>query len=1438
MEGPRSVKILSIGALCALSLALAPRGQAQSCTITNPTSSTVFLYPQAAQFTLSCSGVTGAYRAIWYIDYQRWAVGFNADQHQAILDWAEQWQGAPFAVQWQPALSGDGQHVVYAVVQNIFEATIATTPAVTFTVNVQGMGSHACITTAPPATSANNLPCPSTPITTMSGQGYFQAAVADSNFFIYGGYTALIDGEPLNMSYYGHQAVCDYGGLDGNNSPYVFIGDNGVGSQYPGLATWCWPNGPNLFQYGYGGDTMGIYTDPLTFGIPLPTSGSPSSNTIYFNPGNYPAGQWFYSGEPIVFGPKTGAPPAPLAIGGFACGIGSPSYWNCSANEITSVSFAGQTATVNLNINPITQWGASISQNVFIRNLPYTDQTSGQQPCDGQFTISAVTSSTIQFVEPSGCNTTQLATNLTSANLYPNIELWSNPYCVIYVDKNDIQLSSTFTAIQPPNAPPGSFQCGSAVPLTGSYSASATSAYGRVRSPYWSATQPGGGNEQLFGNDFMAAGSPPAFNTALLTFSNASAGMEIQPSYGEFHGYAGKSGDTLCPGGTLAILNTDYSNTSEPCSSYSFSFTQGGGVTGAISFNSSTGAITYNPTSGWSDPNHQTALAYVAISGNFCGPSHNAVCPSQTVTIENHGAAITFPSFSTCGVMATSFNVGLPANCQSFWPRSENVPSMGGAWPWKLLEDSNVNSVSIASYDGGSVGALTNPTVTSCPTWPDSYMGNLSTFLQQYNLYAEFEIADGFVSPNGYSVGYGAGLILGNVGYNRQSCLQSLISWMTSYPNNRFWQFGADDEVPSDVGANTIPNPSPTIANASSGMAAYLPSITSLGVSGGALTAVVTNIYNISAWSQSAGTGNGFQLTGLTTNSACNGWYLISTVSGTGPYTITAPVPSYLSGCSASSITDSGGVMNLPSFVPIVPPNAAVIPANPGQGCAAHSGIDCQKLSSTIYMTMSGSTATMTWPSHKLSTGQTIRIWSGSTANLNIIAPITVTGSNTFTFVYPGGTGGTAPTCTGTGGQCNSTTDPNAYITVDPGYGASVWNSMWSVIDGVASAPCHGYSLVGNGYGAGGTVVYNWMGNPANVSCGGMLYMSTPPINFTQPDTTNIQMSQYPFQTGSTYRPWLRYPRAYLVSDGLMPFVTQYCRSFGFNPACDKPSAGANNGLNWSPELAVTQMMSAKAIGVAGFRHYKSGATGQSYDYNTTCCGWRNGALMGWGYGNHMDPYSVPRGWDGTAHTYALLHAREDTELQPEANKPFLNYYTITDAHTSATYGNETTLTGVSSYHCGAQALPLNPIAGGSLILYLLDGYTLRTYTSSQLSWLAGNPSSVTPPVDWCVSPINGQQSPGLTWVFVSLPANSSPLDSMTFSPPATLPFGASKFLIQVGYYPEDMRGDPVTDCTSTCTIGIDHHNLNAWYRVIYADANGIPKSIGQPVEVAGQGRY
>lgn len=139
--------------------------------------------------------------------------------------------------------------------------------------------------------------------------------------------------------------------------------------------------------------------------------------------------------------------------------------------------------------------------------------------------------------------------------------------------------------------------------------------------------------------------------------------------------------------------------------------------------------------------------------------------------------------------------------------------------------------------------------------------------------------------------------------------------------------------------------------------------------------------------------------------------------------------------------------------------------------------------------------------------------------------------------------------------------------------------------------------------------------------------------------------------------------------------------------------------------------------------------------------------------------------------------------------------------------------------------MTLPQISGGTMLKYSLTGYTLY------MTVLAGNPSTDTD--EFCTTP-------GRTTTYVALPAKPPipRVDNITFAPPATLPFGATRFLVRIGYYAPTMEisDDPVTDCTSGCTIAVDHHSLDAYEQIIYADSNSLPLSIGDPIKIPSQG--
>jgi hypothetical protein len=119
-------------------------------------------------------------------------------------------------------------------------------------------------------------------------------------------------------------------------------------------------------------------------------------------------------------------------------------------------------------------------------------------------------------------------------------------------------------------------------------------------------------------------------------------------------------------------------------------------------------------------------------------------------------------------------------------------------------------------------------------------------------------------------------------------------------------------------------------------------------------------------------------------------------------------------------------------------------------------------------------------------------------------------------------------------------------------------------------------------------------------------------------------------------------------------------------------------------ETMLEQMMTFKVNGVSGERLYGE------YDepevgYQKNCCGWYN--RSNW-QTTAMSPMVGSKRWHAYAEGNALLKMREDTELQPETNKPNLGPYFQTDAHLSSTYGNETTVLSSAEMPQGAMLSP------------------------------------------------------------------------------------------------------------------------------------------------------
>jgi IPT/TIG domain len=1154
------------------------------------------------------------------------------------------------------------------------------------------------------------------------------------------------------------------------------------------IVTTCWPNGARLFiRAGYPpAGNSGVFYDPVVVSKTF-TSSNVSGNDITVS------AHQFQNGNAAVLH-TTGTLPPPLTAG-------TQWFW------ATSPTNPSNTFTVSIAAGVATFTTSSVSSvtsgtPIYVLNIQSTNQTTGASNCDGYYTTTTGIDST-HFSVP-------VSTACNSAVATANGELDVNPVFLQYVDGDTVSFSAT----------PG----GGTITLTGT-GGSGNTIQSRLRSPYW--TLPGSANgqpatEARAYSDYVWSGG--VYNVYQpVTFSNGTSAMQIQVPSWEYHGYAGKTGDTACP---LGILNTDGTLTAIgtgglTCATFTYTATQDGGITNAISVNTSTGAITYANTSAWTYATGivspaQSAWARIAVSCATCGPGGIAL-PTVNTYQENHGntsASVTFPHHTTCGVVAQAFNTGLPGGCKSFIPlsvESANIESPP-AWLGSALTRANFNSV----MDGFTYSTvLTNPASTGpCTTWPDSTMLGASNFLATWNLYREYDMYPIWYNLGNNTVSLAA--ILSNTGFNRQTCLQSLLAYLTG-SNGRTWRLFNDDEVTDYLG--TFLQPNLTIGGAN-----WTTTTTSGGNATFTLSGVSTTIGTGStsasaAWNQSTGFGIPLIVAGLTTNSACNGIYLASSVNST---TWVAPTPSGCSnGLTITSTSDPGGYISFPpsplSF------NAPFSGANPGSvntsALPGNLSATYQQFSSTTYLTVSGSTATVHWPSHGLTTSNIIRIWYGTTANLNIVAKVaSVIDANDFTFVYPGGTGGAAPTCTGSGGQCNGTTDSAAYFTVDPSWGANPLQQFYSIVNGVTNVPVTGYSILGAFFEGGTSIptMYSYEGNPNNTASA-WLYVPQYPPPYLGPDVSvNEAMTAADSTSGIATRAYHLRPRTMLYAEGYAGGgnIIQNCRSFSFNPACDRPGQ-----LNDRRETAVAQIMGSVLDGLTGVRMY--GLLQDTTDaYSHFCCGW--GTTGTFGTGGSMNPTTQPSTWAAVAQTNAFLTMTADTRLQPEGNKPYLGPYFKTDVHTNATYGNSLTVLCGSEMPYGSLTVALNQISGGSTLKYTTDGWTTRVST------VAGNPTSVTG--EFC-------SHPGITTMFVSQPPGYTALDNITFAPPSPLPFGASKFLVQIGYYPDDMRFDQATDCTSGCTIAVDHHNINAWYRVTYTDSNDRPKAPpSQPALIASQG--
>ena len=369
------------------------------------------------------------------------------------------------------------------------------------------------------------------------------------------------------------------------------------------MNTTCFPNGIHLIMAGYGNGSIG---DPYLLGVAV--SGVSGNDITTVSP--------HYSIQSTVANPDvvnfttTGTLPTPLAVG-------SQWFWQAYGGSTSTVTQA-QNAT-DIILTTSAAHGASSGTRVYVRNLGYTNQSTGVNGCDGlyaadsgtsgttinlainylgtcpngtitsvsaanpgTFTLSgtlpgvgdyiiisglsggswaslngavlgikSVSGSTITVgagnVNSPALDTTGYGTETGSPTFAPdivnttNLEVVVNPYFTNYIGTTGVSSDLSVSATNG----------GSPISLSGG--SGTHTIWQRIRSPYWGGLNSNGNVSAM--HDYVVYGGP-AIITKQVTFSNGSSPMEIRPPSWEYHGWPGKTGDTL---GAI-IENTDLSS--------------------------------------------------------------------------------------------------------------------------------------------------------------------------------------------------------------------------------------------------------------------------------------------------------------------------------------------------------------------------------------------------------------------------------------------------------------------------------------------------------------------------------------------------------------------------------------------------------------------------------------------------------------------------------------------------------------------------------------------------------------------------------------------------------------------------------------------------------------------------------------------------------------
>ena len=1346
-----------------------------SVTITSPTAGQTLTSVSAFPFTATVASAPTGYSLEWDIDSERWAVGYAKKPYPGSNDYRDAWFG-PWTVNYYPGWNGDGLHYLTATLRDAFGVLLAST-SVNFNTFTIGMGNQSMSPAMPTSGNQSN-------VGGLSWDGHGMGLAVDGVPIDSNGLLITDNNNNVYSSGWINTSPNVWQVFTSTNPTSVFFNINTAGTKVGSIGAvtafedWFW-----------GANELYVFstTQPGTTCHSNPANTSQTGGHIFrdFDTTCWPNGQhqavlnWFPSAvDPYVKFMVVGstaiasnnitvpshffANNTPIVFQTTATlpsplVAGTQWFWGTSTtnSNTATLTIAGGTMTVVCSAS----CGETAGSMINFMNIQSTAK-NGLPNCDGLFPVASVWTTSFTVIAPATCP------NGAASSL--NLEIDINPYFAQYVDSNTISVSAT---------PGGSTVVLSTTPMMG-----LTTIETRMKSSYY--TSSGNNGAPTPNVDYMAVGGWGLL-IQTVTFANGTTPMELRPPYWEVHGVVGGSKVSVCP----TIENTDLTSTALTCNGTGVGYQEvdDGGQSGVCSVDASGNISFLSP--GWCKVN-------VTCSG--CTAKTTSL-PQVTVYVQSHSGSITFPHFTHAGPIATSYTPGSSFIPISMWQLdigdlNATDHNVRPTWFGPTMQSSNLNSA--LNNLGSGVGPGTSPQ-SSCPVWTSTTTeeGKEEAFANLWNIYFEHDLSDvWFLNNNSNSV-TALSAILNNQQYDRQTCVKNLVAHHIA--TGRYWRYFNDDEFSNILGAYLMPN---TLIGGKNW--------TSAVVNAGTITFNVQNISAQTQWNQT--TGNGYWVrVASATNSCLNGWYPLNGVFSSSWTSITT--------CANGTYAPSGGTITESSAAIVTSPevlaqgqNISSLPNNLPYDQQAWNAVYTDGTFGAVSTAMSSMTCTsgtcsIHYVANAIPAGNAIRISGATTANLNIVSTITVVSADTFTITYSNMTGELQPA----DGIYTIATDPNLRLTVDPNWGTNPLFQFYALVRSVANHPAISWSMLGNLFSVGNsTGLYSYMGDPNNTDAASD-YVPTVPTNVYADDAGVWGYMTYTqASSGLTTRAYQTQPRSGLP--GLGVYSTKFSQNFQeFNPNTDKPSQLQR------PESLIPETMAMLALNMDAFRYYNfTGNMGVIY--SNTCCGWSAG---GTGTGNGSNPFINPKLWASMVHTNALLKMLEPNVLQPFANKPYLGPMFITDAHTSAMYGNELMVVCGDNVAYGTQTVTLPQISGGTTLKYILNGYSLTT------SVLPGNPSTDTE--EFC-------KTPGQTTVFISQPPGFNQMDSVNFSPPASLPYGSSKYLIQVGYYSGAMQDDPITDCTSGCTIPIQHYHVDAYYRIIYADSNSLPLTVGDPQKLAG----